>query len=355
LTLKHGDSVSEVIRPQDPKKPFPYLEEQVTYQDKSAAVTLAGTLTMPDSKGPFPAVLLISGSGPQDRDETLLGHHPFLVLADYLTRQGIAVLRADDRGIGKSTGDFVKATSADFADDARAGIEFLRSRKEINQAKIGLIGHSEGALIAFMIAAEDRRVAFIVSISGPALPGDSIIYLQAELIGRANGAPDSAIAAEQSFRLKMFDVIKHETDSLKADAELRMYIRQTIVQSAQQDNKDVDTSSAVVDQQMNLLTSPWLKFFLKYDPRTDLQKVRCPLLAVMGDKDLQVPPEQNRPALESALKSGGNNKFTVKEFPNLNHLLQTAETGSPMEYSKIEETMSPDALILIGQWILKQN
>jgi len=193
LVLKRIEKAAEVRRPQEPKKPYPYKEEEVVYENKEAGITLAGTLTLPRQECPFPAVLLISGSGPQDRNETLLGHRPFLVLADYLTRRGIAVLRVDDRGVGESTGNISQATSEDFATDVLAGIEYLKNRKEINPMQIGLIGHSEGGFIAPMVAVQSPDVAFIVLMAGTGLTGEEILYLQGELMARAEGASEEAI------------------------------------------------------------------------------------------------------------------------------------------------------------------
>ena len=178
LTINRVDKAVEILRPQEPKKPYPYIEEEVVYENKEAEITLAGTLTLPPGKSSFPAVLLITGSGPQDRDETVYGHYPFLVLADYLTRQGVAVLRVDDRGVGESTGDFSQATSEDFASDVLAGIGYLKTRKEINPEQIGLIGHSEGGLIAPMVAIKSPDVAFIILMAGTGLTGEEILYLQ---------------------------------------------------------------------------------------------------------------------------------------------------------------------------------
>ena len=211
LTVKRVDKAIEILRPQVPKKPYPYTEEEVAYENKEAGITLAGTLTLPSGKGPSPAVLLISGSGPQDRNETIYNHHPFLVLADYLTRQGIAVLRVDDRGVGESTGDFSQATSVDFASDVLAGIEYLKTRKEINPEQIGLIGHSEGGLIAPMVAVKSPDVAFIILMAGTGLTGEEILYLQGALISRAMGVSEEDIAKNRQFNEKIFSLIKEES------------------------------------------------------------------------------------------------------------------------------------------------
>ncbi|MBE9592326.1 MAG: alpha/beta fold hydrolase, partial [Proteobacteria bacterium] len=221
LTLKRVDKAVEILRPQEPKKPYPYIEKKVAYTNLKAGVKLVGTLTLPSDTGVFPAVVLITGSGPHDRDETIYGHHPFLILADYLTRQGIAVLRVDDRGVGESTGDFSQATSEDFASDVLAGIEYLKTRKEINPEQIGLIGHSEGGLIAPMVAVKSPDVAFIVLMAGTGLIGEEILYLQGALMYRAMGVSEEDITKNRQFNERIFSVLKEEDDSENAEERLR--------------------------------------------------------------------------------------------------------------------------------------
>lgn len=314
LTLGRVTSEAELVprRPQNPIKPYPYREAEVSYENPAApGVTLAGTLTIPPGKGPFPAALLIAGSGAHDRDEALMGHKPFLVLADYLTRKGIVVLRVDKRGVGKSSGTYATATTADFASDAEVGAGYLRSRLEVNAAAVGLIGHSEGALVAPIVAAQDTKVAFIVMMAGTGVPGDEVIEEQAKLIELASGV-DSA------------DVEKHAA-----------------------------ANKALLDQEKaGAGGSPWLRYFLTFDPATALRKVKCPVLVLNGSKDLQVAPDQNLPPIRQALKEGGNQRVEIVEMPGLNHLFQTAKTGLPTEYGEIEETMAPAAMEKIAQWIL---
>jgi uncharacterized protein len=343
LVLKHTSSVTylERKRPQNPVKPYPYKEEDVTYTNKSAGVTLAATLTIPAGKGPFPAVLLITGSGPQDRDETLLGHKPFLVLSDYLTRRGIAVLRADDRGFAKSTGMFSTATTADFATDAEAGVAYLKSRPEV-AGPIGLVGHSEGGIIAPMVAARNPDVAFIVMMAGSGVRGDELLVMQGALISEASGVPHEAVEKSAVTERKALEVVKQETDADVTAKKLRELLGTTIPE-------------AQLDAQIKQITSPWFRYFLVYDPAPALMKVKCPVLAINGDKDLQVPPKQNLPAIRKALQDGGNKNFEVDELAGLNHLFQTAKTGSPAEYAEIEETISPVALEKIAVWIAKNS
>jgi len=355
LTLQRTDKVPEAPRPQEPKPPYPYDEKEVVYENKKAGVKLAGTLTLPRSEGPFPAILLITGSGPQDRDETVFGHRPFLVLADYLTRRGIAVLRVDDRGIGKSTDSFAKATSEDFAGDMLAGVEYLKNLKEINPKQIGLLGHSEGGLIAPMVAAKTPDVSFIVMMAGTGLTGEQILYLQSALIQKASGTSDEAIDRDRKLREQMFAVVREEQDSVAAERRLRKIATDALANMSEKEKEEMGYSPEMLDMSIKQLLSPWLRFFLIYDPKPALMKVKCPVLAINGEKDLQVPPKENLHAIEEALKAGGNKDYTVKELPGLNHLFQTAATGSPTEYSKIEETISPTTLTIIGDWIAEHT
>ena len=355
LIVNRIDKAIEILRPQEPKKPYPYIEEEAIYENKEAGITLAGTLTLLPGKSSFPAVLLITGSGPQDRNETVFGHRPFLVLADYLTCQGIAVLRVDDRGVGESTGDFSQATSEDFASDVLAGIEYLKTCKEIDAKKIGLIGHSEGGLIAPMVAIKSSDVAFIVLMAGTGLPGEEILYLQGALISRAMGVNEEDIIKNRQFNEKIFSVIKEEKDKKNAEERLRQMFMEDWEKVSDEEKEKIGDPEVYLNAQLQSLLSPWLKFFLTYDPKPTLSKVKCPVLAINGEKDLQVPPKENLSAIEEALVAGGNKNFTVKELPGLNHLFQTAQTGVPSEYAKIEETISPVAFKIVGDWILEQT
>jgi hypothetical protein len=299
--------------------------------------------------------LLITGSGPQDRNETVSGHRPFLVLADYLTRRGIAVLRVDDRGVGESTGDFSQATSEDFASDVLSGIEYFKARKEINPKQIGLIGHSEGGLIAPMVAVESQDVAFIILMAGTGLTGEEILYLQGALISRAMGVSEEDIGKNHQFNEKIFSLIIEEKDEKNIEEKLRQMFMTDWAELSEEEKKAIGDPEVFLNVQLQSLLSPWFKFFLTYDPKPTLNKVKCPVLAINGEKDLQVPPKENLFAIEQALAAGGNKNFTVKELPGLNHLFQTAQTGLPVEYAKIEETISPVALKIISDWILEQT
>ena len=343
LVLKRvqNESELEVKRPQNPVPPYPYHDEEVTYDNKVQNVTIAATLTIPQGKGPFPAVVLITGSGAQDRDESLLGHKPFLVLSDYLTRHGIAVLRADDRGTGKSTGDFKTATSADLATDAEAGVAYLKTRAEVNAHKIGLIGHSEGGLIAPMIAARNKDVAFIVMMAGTGVPGDQILPAQSEAIEVAGGKNPEQAAKDAVKEREMLTLVETEKDEAVLEKELR-------------EKMTGDVPDAQIGAAIKQLTSPWFRYFLTYDPATALRKVTCPVLAINGELDKQVLPNQNLPPIRKALEEARNKHFEIDQMPELNHLFQTAKTGALSEYAEIEETIAPVALEKMGSWILKQ-
>lgn len=320
-------------RPQNPTKPYPYREQDLTYRNPAAGIEIGATLTIPNGRGPFPAIILITGSGQQDRDESALGHKPFLVLADYLTRRGLAVLRSDDRGIGRSGGVFVTATNADFAGDTEAGMAYLRTRREIDPQRIGLIGHSGGGIVAPMVAARRRDVAFVVLMAGPGVRGDQVIVEQVVATAEAEGAPYAAAIAEGRTQRRVEDLIMQGYD----DATLREKLRPIL--------------GAKTDGVVPQFTTRWHREFLFYDPAPALRKVVCPVLAMIGQKDVQVLPNSNLPAIRKALQEGGNKRFEVVELPGLNHLFQTARTGAVSEYGKIEETISQSALEKIAGWI----
>lgn len=344
-----------VIRPQEPSKPYPYYTEDVTFNNAKAGISLAGTLTLPTKEGRFPIVILITGSGPQNRDEEILGHKPFLIISDYLTRNGIGVLRYDDRSVGESTGDFKSATSADFATDVESAIAYLKTRKDINKKKIGLVGHSEGGLIAPIVASRSKDVSFIVLLAGPGIQGDKILLLQQELIARANGESEDDIKKSIQANTKLFQMVLNSNDTQKLKADLTQGINEIINSDTSATIPNGMTQDEFVSKQVDQITSPWMLYFMNFNPTPTLEKVKCPVLAVNGSKDLQVPPKENLSAIKTALTKGGNKNVTTKEFPNLNHLFQESETGSPSEYSTIEQTFSPIVLEEITKWIKKQT
>lgn len=355
LTFKRSSGAPPALnRPQEPKKPYPYDEQQVSYENRKDGVRLDGTLTLPRTKGPHSAVLLITGSGVQDRNETVAGHRPFLVLADYLTRRGIAVLRVDDRGLKSAAADFYKATAEDFATDVLAGVEFLKTRKEINPKQIGLIGHSEGAVIAPMAAAQVTDIAFIVLMASPGLPGDQLLQLQTVSLMKASGASDINISQVRALQERMFTILKQEKTDANAEKRLRAETSELLTRMTDEQKRALGLSEAVLENQFKVMMTPWYRYFISYDPRPALMKVKVPVLAINGERDLQVPAKENLSALAQALKTGGNKDATAVELPGLNHLFQTSQSGLPTEYVQIEETISPAALQMIADWILKR-
>jgi hypothetical protein len=352
LTLHRQREEPQLGRPQDPTKPYPYKEEEVTFRNEPAGLNFAGTLTTPQGEGPHSAVVLLSGSGAQDRNEAIVGHRPFLVLADHLTRQGIAVLRFDDRGVGGSEGDVTSATTRDFAGDALAAVAFLKSRPEVDTARIGLIGHSEGALVGPLAAVESEDIAFLVLLAAPGLPGEEIIYLQSAALVRVMGADEEAIAASRESQQRMFAIVKAEPDNEKARQRLEALQKEMLQRMTADQRKAAGLSEeSPIGEQAQMLLTPWFRFFLTYDPVPTLAKVKRPVLVIIGENDLQVPPAENLPRIEQALRRGGNTDFRVMRPARLNHLLQTSQTGLPLEYAQIEETIAPAALEAISGWI----
>lgn len=351
LTWERGGSLPQNDRPQTPKPPFPYNSEDVTFENKGAGIQLAGTLTSPKSGGPFPAVVLITGSGPQDRDESLMGHKPFLVLADHLSRNGIAVLRVDDRGTGKSTGSFASSTTTDFATDTQAALDYLKTRKEANPKLIGLIGHSEGAVIAPMVAARRSDVAFIVMMAGPGVRGDKVLEVQAARIMASMGVPQSGIDQNAKVQKLLMDAAKSETSRDAIARKVKAGVDEMIEHGTEEEKAALRTFAGRAADQAAMMASKWFRQFLLYDPAPALRNVRVPVLVLNGELDTQVDAAQNLPAIVHALEEGRNRDYTVVKFPGVNHLFQTAKTGAPAEYATIPETMSPKVLASISSWI----
>lgn len=346
LTLEKVENPTNITpnRPQEPKPPFPYTSREVSFPNpKAPGVTLAGTLTLPKGEGPFPAALLIDGSGPNNRDEEVFGHKIFLVLADYLTRHNIAVLRYDKRGIGKSTGDYASATLFDFASDAEAALTLLMHLPEIDPKRVGIIGHSEGGVIGPIVASHHPRLAFLVLLAGTGIRGDKLFLMQTKAILEAQGAPKEVIEKSVTLNTQLYKMaLKKEALDKKKEEMLAFLAKEHPEISATQRER------AVAE-----LMNPWMLVFLRYDPTKTLQQVHCPVLAVGGGKDVQVPPEANLAQIRKALLTGGNKEATIHVFPNLNHLFQPCKTGSPLEYSLIETTFDPNALDYVTQWILE--
>jgi uncharacterized protein len=351
LNLTRAIQAKTVVkRPQNPVKPYPYYAEDVKFKNEKANITLAGTLTLPKKEGVYPVVVLISGSGPQNRDEEILGHKPFLVLSDYLTKNGIGVLRFDDRGTAESEGIFKNATTKDLATDALAAVNFLKTRKDINQKHIGLIGHSEGGLIAPMVAAESDAVNFIVLMAGTGIQGNELLLLQEELVAKASGVSAAEIEKTTKINKGAFDIVVKSTDTAQLTTDLSQYAKNIPASERPEGLSDAQLSQTMLDE----LTNPWMIYFLKYNPALILEKVKCGVLAINGEKDVQVPAKINLAAIKNGLEKGGNKNVIVKEFPKLNHLFQECETGGVEEYAKIEQTIAPNVLAEIGDWIKKR-
>jgi pimeloyl-ACP methyl ester carboxylesterase len=352
LTLEKVEAISTLNRPQHPEPPFPYAVEEVSFENPAAEIELAGTLTLPEGDGPFPATVLVSGSGPQDRDETILGHKPFLVIADHLTRAGIAVLRFDDRGVGASEGDHASATTEDFATDALAAVRFLGNRPEIDPKAIGIIGHSEGGVIGPLAATKGpEEVAFLVLLAGTGVNGREIILRQTDLIARASGLPEGMVEHQVDI-LEELTARLEADDAAPLDAEAVAALTRKALEGLSPEHRDaMEESDVALALSASELQRPWFRFFLRHDPRPTLRQVSAPVLALFGERDLQVDPAQNAPEVEAALRAGGNPHSRVVIVPGVNHLFQRTESGAPLEYGSIEQTIAPEVLEQMTAWI----
>jgi hypothetical protein len=341
LTLTPADEAETAPppRPQHPEPPYPYAADSVTFRNDAAGLTLAGTLTRPEGDGPHPAVVLVSGSGPQDRNSEVFNHKLFHVLADHLTRQGIAVLRYDERGVGASEGSFDGATSEDFAGDVGAAVRFLKNRSEIDPDAVGLLGMSEGGLVAPMVHTQFEPVDFLVLMAGPSVPGREILVEQTAQIATAQGASSGAVDSIRTVQRRTLDVVATAPDSAATAEQLRSVL----------DEEGLGTDR--IQSQIEQMTDPWFRFFVRHDPAPALRQVDVPVLALYGSKDLQVPPGQNAEPMRTALQDSPSDDVTVRVLDGLNHLFQPAETGLPTEYAQIETTMAPEALETVSSWI----
>jgi dienelactone hydrolase len=356
LELVRTTEEIDTSRPQDPELPLPYDTLEVRVPNAEAGIELVGTLTTPRGDGPFPAAVLVSGSGPQNRDEALMGHRPFRVLSDYLTRHGIAVLRFDDRGVAESGGEFATATTPDFASDARAAAHWLRDRPEVDASAIGIIGHSEGGLIAPIVANTSDDVHWIVLLAGPGIPGDSLIRLQMALILEAAGTDSATIAQRVVEQDELQRAVRESGDDREAARRIGEVLRASVAGLTPAERTQGGLGSpaqvdSLVARSTRQLLSPWMRYFLSYDPRPALRGLRVPTLALIGGRDLQVPADENAPAIRRALAESESPAWAVRVLPGLNHLFQHATTGSPDEYSGIEETFAPEAMAMIADWI----
>ncbi len=348
LTLKRasaGDLAPAVHkRPQEEAitaRPTRYVQRDVQFNNLAAHNQLAGTLSLPNDEGPFPAVVLISGTGHNTRDEDVWGHKVFAILADALNRKGFVVLRYDKRGVGGSSGDYDAATTADFTSDAEAAVAWLKTQPQIDAKRIGVLGHSEGGIIGPAVAAADKSVAFVVMIAGPCIRGDRLFVLQSAMTAKAYGAPDDYIARRKVFDQELYSAIVSAPSESAALDRAKALVARGVA------DKLVDRNEAETLPQDD--TTPWERYFLAYDPAPTLARLAVPVLALNGSLDVQVPAKENLAAAREALKK--NSKATVMELPGMNHLLQDAKTGAPSEYNDIEETMSPTALKIITDWL----
>ncbi|MGJ8636629.1 MAG: alpha/beta hydrolase family protein [Phycisphaerales bacterium] len=347
---KESSEPVERLRPQVPTEPYGYRSEDVTYKNPLAdGIVLAGTLTIPEGKGPFPAAILISGSGPQDRNETVFGHQPFLVLADHLTKQGIAVLRYDDRGTHESTGDYLASNSADFATDANAAFSYLLTRSEIDPDAIGFVGHSEGGLIAPLAITEhalgadtEHPIAFLVMLAGPGTSSQQILQSQNRLIALSQGVSEEEIDKAVEFNAQIIQASITANSTEEAQESIRQLFTDEVME-------EMDLSDMQAQTVMTQYSTPWMRYFLTYDPAEYLPRIDIPILALNGELDLQVPAQENLDGLRKLLKAHPDS--TIKELKDLNHMFQHAKTGALGEYNDIEETFAPEAMQIISDWI----
>ncbi len=351
-------------RPQNPQKPYPYTEEEVVYTNPNDSIHYGATLTKPTGKGRFPVVILLTGSGQEDRDETLFGHKPFLIIADYLTRRGIAVLRIDDRGVGKTTGNVAQATTQDFAYDGLQAVRYMKSRADIDAKKIGLIGHSEGGMIASLMAAQNKDITCIVSLAGPGVSGKEVSISQTEISLKRTQLPAETIRKRMELHSKILDCVLLEPNKQKA-AKAAFGIYKTWVKQYSQDttllrsvgispeNVEKITGEEAVFQAYGKLYSPWMRYFLKYDPTTVIPQVKCPTLALNGSKDTQVLADLNLNGFKRIARTS-NLSIETHVFPGLNHFFQHAQTGYIEEVESIEETFAPEVLEFMYVWLQKK-
>jgi len=347
LNFRRSDKPLELHRPQNPIKPYPYAEEEVSFDSANADATLKGTITTPRGSGPFPAVVLVGGSGPADRDETTAGHKPFLVLADYLTRKGFTVLRYDKRGIAQSTGSYESATLQQLAGDAQSAVAYLKSRKEVDARHLGILGHSEGGILAAIVAKNSSDVNWLVLLATPASNGERTLLRQSELIARTGGLPEDQITRSQQFDRMAYAIVRQEKKPAAVETKLNELVEKSGLSASM--------PPAALQAQFRLMTTPWFRDFLDFEPQPLLEQLQCPVLALNGDRDLQIDADDSVPLLRKAYEKSGNKDFTVLEIEGVNHLFQKAQSGSPALYGAIEETIAPEVLNAIGTWLAKHT
>ncbi|CAM4101796.1 MULTISPECIES: alpha/beta hydrolase family protein [Flavobacterium] len=346
--VKGNPKMAENKRPQEPTKPYPYYEEEVKFKNTDADITLSGTFTRPIQKGKYPVVILISGSGRHDRDGSAESHRPFLVISDYLTRNGIAVLRYDDRGFRKSSGDFSKATTADFAKDVVSAVSYLKSRNDINVKHIGLIGHSEGGIIAPLVANQSSNISFIVTLAATAIPGSEVAVMQSKIL-RPFPVPNEN-DFEKNVRIAI-EIASSNLDIAKKRTALIKHNKSYLTPILKSLGASDDNISKFIDNETETVLKPWNKYFFNYNPANEFEKLKIPMLSLNGSMDKQVDATINQNAIRKALIKGGNKKYKIIELENLNHLFQECKTGNIDEYKELEQTIAPIALNEVYKWI----
>ncbi len=353
LKLLKVENLSFLKRPQNPKAPFPYEVENVKFTNADQSISFGGTLTFPKGKGTFPTVVLITGSGQEDRDETVFGHKPFWVIADHLSRNGFAVLRVDDRGVGETTGEI--GTSADYAQDALAAVAYLKTRKEVNKKKIGLIGHSEGGMIAPLAALASKDVKFMVSLAGVGVSGKELLLQQSDDILKKSGTNETYRGYMHSLNETLYNVIVRLP--LKGDIQDSLQLAFNHWLKAQPDavlgqtGFKSEQGRKAITRQFGTMNSVWYRYFLKYDPHPILSQIKIPVLALNGSNDLQVAAKPNLEGFEKGLTAAGNKNFKIVELPDLNHLFQKCQKCTMAEYGLLEETFSTKALEIMTAWL----
>ena len=358
LLLKKTEKVTEKKRPQTPKPPFAYKSEDVEYNNADNSLAYGATITIPEGKGPFPAAVLITGSGPQDRDETIMEHKIFAVIADHLTKKGFIILRVDDRGVGKSTGQFSISTSEDFAKDVSSSVDYLLSRPEVDKKKIGLIGHSEGGMIAPMVATQRKDINFIVLLAGAGVKIIDLMAEQNEAIAKSGGVSEEALKEIKPLFKKVVTAIMETTDSSTAITNVTTITETWAAAKSSEILKELNFETAkqrkdYIIEMVKEFQSPWFRYFISFNPAQYIEKLHCKVLALNGDKDIQVISRQNLPGIETSLKKSRSKVYEVKELQGLNHLFQTCKKCTLNEYGELEETISPAALQVISDWLIK--
>lgn len=358
LNMKKVEKVTEVVRPQTPVPPFAYRSEDIVYTNKNKSMSYGATITIPPGKGPFPAVLLLTGSGQQNRDEEIAGHKPFAVIADHLTKNGFIVLRVDDRGVGKTTSNGGNATTRDFADDANVSLAYLLVRPEVDKKKIGLIGHSEGGMIAQIVAAERKDINFVIFLAAPGEQTIKVMNDQNEaMLLKAGMSKEYATAYLELYKNIITAVLKADSASAKAKVTpvVDEWINKTpknVVRATTGITND-STKNNFVSQFVGQLNQAWFRYFLSYDPAPNIKKMSAKVLALNGSKDVQVISKSNLPAIEAALKKGKSKVYEIKELEGLNHLFQECKACTVNEYGQLQQTFSPMALEVMTNWMKK--